>query len=139
MTAAAKTISLDALDLTSQCEHAHEFEYLDPQGDGTGVFISVLGSQSPTVQDFVRKSLNQRRAREAMAIKRGKEIETTVEDDEHFSNQAAAIRIVGWRGITEPFTPALALKLVTINAELRGQVFKASNDLKNFTKAPSRN
>lgn len=139
MTAAAKTISLDSLDLTTQCEQAFEFEYIDPQGRETGVFISVLGSQSPTVQEFVRKSLNARRAREALAMKRGKELEVTVEDDEEFSNKAAAIRIVGWRGITEPFSQALALKLVSINSELRGQVFKASNDLQNFMTAQSKN
>ena len=127
-------LSLADLNLNTQCERAHEFEYLDPQGRPTGVFLSVLGSQSPTVQKWIRGQLNTRRTREAMAAKRGKELETTVEDDEEFTIESAAIRLVGWRGISEPFSPGLGLELMSINAEARAQVFKASNDLGNFTK-----
>jgi hypothetical protein len=137
MTAAAKpaTVSLAALDLTTLCEaNQYEFEYLDTAGRATGVFITVLGSQAPKVQNWIRQRLNQRRAQEAMAAKRGKELQRTVEDDDDFSNEAAAIRIVGWRGITEEYSPALALRLVASNSEIRDQVFRASNDLSHFTK-----
>lgn len=137
MTAAAKpaTISLAALDLSTQCEtNAYEFEYVDSAGKGTGVFFTVLGSQAPKVQNWIRQRLNQRRAQEAMAAKRGKELQRTVEDDDEFSNEAAAIRILGWRGITEEYSHALAMRLVASNSEIRDQVFRASNDLSHFTK-----
>jgi hypothetical protein len=133
--AATAGISLADLNLASKCDAAYEFEYLDPQGRPTGVFLSVLGSQSQIVQKFVRQRLNEQRARQSMMQKRGKEVEATVEDDEEFANDAAAVRLVGWRGITEPYSPALALELVSTNSELRGQVFKASNDLGNFNKS----
>lgn len=132
--AAPASLSLADLDMNSACANAHEFEYLHPDGRPSGVFLTVIGSQSPVVQNWLRKTLNARRTREAIAVKRGKDIETTVEDDEEFGNDAAAVRLVGWRGITEPFSPGLALQLVERNAELRAQVFKASNDLGNFTK-----
>lgn len=137
MTSIAKapaSVSLSDLDLSSACSAAYEFEYIKPDGKGSGVFISVVGSQSPTVQNWIRKTLNARRVREKLAEKRGKEIDTTVEDDEEFGNEAAAVRIVGWRGITEPYSHALALQLVETNAEVRAQVFAASNELSHFTK-----
>ncbi|MEO7031121.1 MAG: hypothetical protein ABI351_11970 [Herbaspirillum sp.] len=128
------SVSIDSLNLSAKCESAFEFEYVDTDGKDTGIFITVLGSQAPTVQEWIRKSLNRRRAQEAIQAKRGKEVERTVEDDEEFGNEAAAVRIVGWRGITQEFSHELAVRLVTNNSEIRAQVFKASNDLSNFTK-----
>jgi len=131
----APTFSIADLNLSRQCEAAYEFEYLDANARPTGVFLSVLGSQSPTVLNYVRRSVQDRRNREALLTKRGKDVPpVSVEEDEEFGNEAAAVRLVGWRGITEPYSPELALQLVANNAELRGQVFKASNDLANFTK-----
>ena len=131
----AAGFSLSDLDLTSASEKAFEFEYLRTDGSDTGVFITVLGSQAPKVQEWVRKSLNRRRSQEAMAAKRGKDIDRTVEDDEQFGVDAAAIRIVAWRGITEPYSHESALILMTNNSEIRDQVFEASNNLGNYTKA----
>ena len=127
-------LSLDDLNLVAASEDSYEFEYLRSDGRATGVFISVLGSQAPKVQEWVRKNLNRRRAQEALAAKRGKEIERTVEDDEEFGVNAAAIRICGWRGISEPFTPEAAHTLCANNPEVRDQVFEASNNLGNFTR-----
>lgn len=127
-------LSLADLDLTSASEKAFEFEYLKTDGSDTGVFITVLGSQAPKVQEWVRKSLNRRRAQEAMAAKRGKEIDRTVEDDEQFGVDAAVVRIVAWRGITEPYSQENAIILMTNNSELRDQVFEASNNLGNYSR-----
>jgi hypothetical protein len=129
-------LSFDDLDLVSASENAYEFEYLRADGGDTGVFITVLGSQSPKVQDWVRKTLNRRKSQDQLAAKRGKEIERTIEDDEQFGIDAAAIRVVGWRGITNfEYSPENATKLMERNSEIREQVFEASNNLGNFTKA----
>lgn len=127
-------LSLDDLNLIAASENSYEFEYLRSDGRPTGVFISVLGSQAPKVQEWIRKTLNRRRAQEAIAAKRGKEVERLVEDDEQFGIEAAAIRVCGWKGITEPYTPEAALILCANNSEIRDQIFEASNNLGNFTK-----
>jgi hypothetical protein len=133
--AATASISISDLNLTRACESAYEFEYTNGDGNGTGVFLSVLGSQSPTVLNFIRRRMQDRRNREALLAKRGKDIPpVSIEEDEEFGNEAAAIRVTGWRGITEPYTPALAMTLMESNSEMRAQVFKASNELANFTK-----
>jgi len=127
-------LSLSDLNLAVKCEASHTFEYIDSAGKETGVLLTVLGSQAPKVQDWVRKSINQRRTRDEMNKKRGKEVQNTVEDDEDFSNEAAAIRLVGWEGITEQYSHSLALQLIANNRDIRDQIFAASNDLSNFTK-----
>ncbi len=99
------------------------------------MFISVLGSQAPKVQEWIRKNLNRRRTQEAIAAKRGKEVERLVEDDEEFGIGAAAIRVVGWRNIKEPYSPEAAIKLCRNNSEVREQIFEASNNLANFTQS----
>jgi len=126
-------IDLSALDLTST--NNYEFEYVSESSAlPTGIFISVASSNSEKVKEWTRKALNKIRQREAMQAKRGKDIEVrTVEEDEQFSIESAAIRMTGWRGITQEFTPDLAIKLCTINPEIRAQVIKESDNLGNFT------
>ena len=71
-----------------------------------------------------------------MQAKRGKDVEVrSAEEDEQFAIESAAIRITGWRGITQEFTPELAIKLCTINPEIRTQVIKESDELGNFKKS----
>ena len=136
-----KTLSLDDLDITKACESGFEFEYIrDSDGKGTGVFLTVMGSHSEKVQKWIRKTLNAVRQREAMLVKRGKGEEVrTVEDDLDFGIESAAIRIIGWRGISQngvelKFDWESAVRLCTINPEIYAQVIKQSNDFGNFTK-----
>jgi hypothetical protein len=128
-------LSLADLDLVTASENAFEFEYLRPDGRDTGVFVTVLGKDAPRVQGWVRKTLNRRKTQDTLAAKRNKEIERTIEEDEQFGIDAAAIRIVAWRGINEEYTHENALILMERNSELREQVFEASNNLGNFNKA----
>ena len=129
-----KPVSLADLDLVSASENTYEFEYLRGDGRSTGVFISVIGGQAPKVMEFTRKYFNQRRTQEALAQKRGKEITRMIEDDEDFGVDYAAIRIAGWKGIAEPFTPDAAKILCRNNREIREQIMEASDNLANFTK-----
>jgi hypothetical protein len=66
MTTAKKAgISLADLDARSTSEVPFEFEYILPNGEGSGVTFKVLGSQSPTVVAEVNKLLDARRRKEA--------------------------------------------------------------------------
>lgn len=131
-----KTFSLDQLDLTKQCETSFEFEVTDEStGKGTGVYLSVIGAHAPAVQNFTKQALNERRRFEQMQQNRGKKSTfRPIEEDIEFGTELAAIRIVGWRGISNAFTPEGAIKLCTTNPPIKEQVLKASEDLANFTK-----
>ncbi|MDB5456221.1 MAG: hypothetical protein JWP92_1806 [Caulobacter sp.] len=144
--AAAPTVSLADLDARAKSCSAFEFEYILPNGDGSGVFLSVLGGQSPGVTEEVNRLLNDRRRREAAAEIRARsggrktEIEiTTVESDIDFGHRLAAVRLVGWRGIQEAFSPDLALALCKSNQDISAQVTEQSNNVANFMKISSAN
>lgn len=131
-------IDLNDLDLTTT--EGFEFEYVsESSAIPSGIFITVLSSNSETVKAWLRKAINRIRQREAMQAKRGKDVEVrSAEDDEQFAIESAAIRITGWRGITQDFSPELAIKLCTINPEIRLQVIKESDELGNFKKSKSK-
>jgi hypothetical protein len=133
---ASKMFSLSDLDVTKQSEAGFEFEVLDDStGKGVGVHLTVIGAHAPAVQKFTSKKLNERRVFDEMNERRGKKAQIRkIEDDVEFGIELAAIRIVGWRGISDEFTPANAIQLCTVNPTIREQILKASEDLANFTK-----
>jgi len=133
MATSAATIDLDDLDITKKAEVGYEFEFINEASAApTGIFITVIGSHAPAVQNWVRKRLNAMRTREAMLKKKGKDDMRFVEDDEEFGIESAAVRVVGWRGITQECTKENVIKLCTINPEILAQIVKNSNELSNF-------
>jgi hypothetical protein len=135
-----KLFSLNDLDVTKNCEAGFEFEVTDDAtGKGTGIFLTVIGAHAAAVMDFTRKSLNARRVFDEMNEKRGKKSQSrSIEEDIDFSTELVAIRVVGWRGISDDFTSAGAIRLCTINPPIREQILKASEDLANFTSKPAK-
>jgi hypothetical protein len=74
-----------------------------------------------------------------MQEKRGKKAVTrSIEEDMEFGTELTAIRVVGWRGISDPFTPEGAIRLCTINPPIKEQILKASDDIANFSKLPAK-
>ena len=134
-----KQFSLDDLDATKASSEAFEFEYINPAGDATGIKFKVLGSQCETVTDVVNKLVNERRRKEAAReIKRkvgvgSKAVEfEPLENDIEFGQRLAAVRLVGWSGIKEPWSEAGALKLCQTNRHIAAQITEQSDEMSNF-------
>jgi hypothetical protein len=130
-------LSLNDLDVAKACEVPFEFEVTDDAtGKGTGLHLTVIGGHAQAIRDFSAKELNARRLAEAVAQKRdprGKNpVVVQIEDDIEFSTQLVAMRIVGWRGISEPYSHENAVKLCTINPPIKEQVLAVSDDLSHF-------
>ena len=112
-------------------------------GSASGVTFTVLGGQSATVQSEINRLVNERRrkqhAAEINARTGGRKSEdfTSVESDIEFGQRLAAIRLVGWSGIAEPFHEDLALELCQSNADIATQITEQSNDMANFMKSSS--
>jgi len=129
--------SLSDLDVAKACETPYEFEVKDDDtGKGTGIFLSVIGGHAQVIADFIAKKLNERRTAEAMAEKRdprGKRPHVfQVEEDIEYNIEQIALRVVGWRGISDPYSHAAAVKLCTINPSIKDQVLAVSEDLKKY-------
>lgn len=133
------SFSLDDLDAKKASAQAFEFEYITSSGDNSGVFLSVLGGQSEIVTTEVARLINDRRRKQASREVQQKigvgskviEFET-VESDIEFGQRLAAVRLVGWRGITEPWSVENALKLCRSNREIASQVTQQSDATANF-------
>lgn len=132
-------LSLADLNARAASEKAFEFEFII-DGEGTNVFISVLGQHCESIAAQLNAEINARRRKQAVAAVRNAKSRAEavefdpIEDDIAFGQRLAAIRIVGWRGIAEDFTPERALILCQSNPVLAEQVLEASNDLANFMK-----
>ena len=136
-------ISLKSLNARAAADVPFEFEYILPNGEGSGIFLSVLGAQSKTVTAEVNKLMNERRRVEEIAAINARTggrkagVIIPVEDDIAFGQKLAAVRLVGWRGIAEPFDPDLALALCEMNHDLCNQINEQSNAAENFMKGSS--
>jgi len=134
------SISLADLDVVSKSETPFEFEYLKANGDGSGVFLSVLGGNSDAVRETAATLINARRQKQAareMAKQRNGRPQTiaeydTVESDIEFGQRLAAVRLVGWRGISDPWSADNAAKLCASNPGVAAQVMEQSDNLDNF-------
>jgi hypothetical protein len=134
--------SLDDLDQGKACEKPYEFEVTNEiDGKGTGLFLSVVGAHAQRVLNLIQKTVDERRVAEAMAEKRdprGKQVHVRpIKEDIDYSTELVAVRVVGWRGIKEEYSPERAIKLCTINPGIKEQILAASEELRNFpTVAP---
>lgn len=128
-----RKFSLDDLDARKASADAFEFEYIE-DGAPTGVFLSVLGAHADAVRAETARIINERRRRDAVrSAKRSADFDTFEDDDEHGA-QMAASRLVGWRGITDEFNAANALRLCKISPDIARQVLDQSNNMGNFFK-----
>lgn len=130
--------SIDDLDAEKACETSFWFEFINSDGSNSGIEFEVLGGESETVKTATNKLIDERRRKEAVAaanVRPGKPAPIThAEDDLAFGKRLAAVRLVGWRGLKEPFSPELALRLVQKNDEISAQVLTNSDKIANFMK-----
>ena len=142
-TAPARKVSLSSLNTRQASEQPFWFDYVGPDGEATGIRFGVLGSQGYTVQRAINEAVNQRRRKEAIREAEGASASpadqvTPIEDDIAFGQRLAAVRLIGWEGIEDPFTPENALLLCQTNPEIAAEVTKQSNRVGNFTKASAK-
>lgn len=135
------SFSIMSVSPETACAKGYEFELLHPFADGAGVhhplgmFITVLGPESPTVKAYQRVKINEQLRSEA----KGDAKVVTVEVLEESAIESAIASTVSWRGVIYneadgemPFTEENARMLYT-QAWVRKQVIEAAGDLGNFT------
>lgn len=112
-------LDLAKTNFTEAAEAGYEFELKLPTGEETGAFITIRGDQSKTVKAFARRKYTEMKQKEQAARRRGKDPEEiTLEEAEELAIEAATIRVIGWKGITENGKP------VEFNAENAARIFK---------------
>lgn len=134
-------VSLNDLDTTKASSEPFEFEYINHRGMPSGIFFSVLGGESEVVKAETARLQNERRQK---AVTRQINAKIGVgaravdydkfEDDVAYGRRIAAARLVGWRGIKDPFTPAAALQLCQSNDHIAAAITAQSEAMENFIK-----
>lgn len=126
-------------NLSQVSEAGYEFELLFPATrEPTGAFVTVRGSESKTVREYIRKMVNSIRMREQALKKRGKDPEEmTLEEAEELAIESAIVRVISWRGIAEDgkpveFTKENAARIFKEHPWIRDQITEESNQLLNF-------
>ena len=127
--------SIEDFNEIDQCKDAQPMEFKDEKGNEIGITVMVLGSQSEIVTKWRNKKLNAQRRYEDQQTKRGKNADVKpIEEDLEFGTEFTSIRIVGWTGIEEEYSPKIALRWCSVNTEIVKQVMEFSEDLGNFKK-----
>ena len=133
---------MEALDITgfdavAQSEAAHEIELKDVNGEGTGVYVSIVGKHADVIIKWTSKVINQMAREQAIAKKAGKaEPIKTIEELREQNVEGAVIRVVGWRNVKQTFSQDLMKQALRKNPHWVDQIISESDDLGNFTKKP---
>lgn len=129
-----KTFSIAELNATTVADIPRDLPLINKAtGEEIGITLKVVSEESAIFKAFQRKALNTERMKLALQSKTGKTEVETWEETEQKYDRAVAARIVGWEGITEEYSPALALQLVSNNASIAEQVLKCSSEPVDFT------
>lgn len=126
------------MDYSAAAEVGYEFELKLPTGAGSGAYLTVIGSQSPTVKQYAKRKFQEYQQRMQIAKRKGKEEDISLDEAEELAIEAALVRLVGWRGIEEEgkevkFSKDKAREILTQHSWIREQIMEESEDILNFT------
>lgn len=134
-------VDIGVFDTVSASNKGAEIELKHPvTKEPMGAFITVLGRDSDTFRQLIRRKVNAENARRALAERRGKTADPkTVEEAEAEGIDLLVACTTGWRGLTSgghplPFTEDAARDLYTKSPEIRRQIDEAIGDLELFIK-----
>lgn len=124
-------------DFSKSAELGYEFELKLPTGEGSGAFLTVIGDLSPTVKQYSRRKYQEFTQRQAIARRKGKEEELSLEDAEELAIEAALVRLINWRGFTEDgkevkFSKEKAREVLAQHAWIRDQIVEEASDVGNY-------
>lgn len=126
-------IDITEFDLVGACETGHSFELRNPEGSVTGVSVTVLGAFAPEVVAWsaavAEKFINEQR----MAQRKGKSAKAKTQEELKAQNiDGAVVRVVGWSGVRQPYTPELLRAALNRNPHWVAQIVDESENLGNF-------
>lgn len=115
-------IDLESLDIVEASEKGFDIEYKN-------IKIKVLGQHSAQVR---KADIIYFKNTETL---RNKDLtdEEFAEGAEEYAIARAASRIGGWKGIKQEYSKELAVRLCTINPELRDLILREADKVENFT------
>lgn len=139
---AAKTVkSLSMFDTVSACNKGFRSELLTPTGEGSGIFITILGRDSDVYKKYEREQRDYMNRKIMLARKRGQDLRLdTAEMTEEKEIELLACLTTGWENMPNfdgsgelAFSKENAIALYTKFPAIRRQMDDVSGDMQNFT------
>lgn len=127
-----KEFDIEALNVVKASDNIFVFDFVDADGNDTGIRVSVVGKHSDIVKGYIDRALNKRRREDFMLEKSGKKAPRKIEDDEELGLDMTAIRVIAWQGIKQPCTFENVKRLCEINPLFVEQVTQHSDNISNF-------
>ena len=134
-----KIVDLADLDTTAACDKGAEIELRHPvTNEPLGIFVTVLGKDSSAFKEYMRTAINDKLRKEAMAKKRGKDIDpATYEAAESETIDLLIVCTVGWRNMVMggkqlEFNVPNARTVYSTYSWIRKQVDEGISNLENF-------
>lgn len=130
-------VDIGDFDAVAESEGGYEIELLHTDGvTGTGVFVTVQGKHSDAVKKWNGALINKMTREHQMAARKGKTVEPkTLEELDAQNIEGAAVRVIGWRNVKQPFSQDLMKGALKRNPHWIDAIVRESDDLGNFTKA----
>jgi hypothetical protein len=128
-------IDINSFDSVKQAESGYELMLKNTDGTDSGVILEVIGAHSNEVMAFTKSKLNKYIRDEAMAKKRGKEVEMDADKILDQAREDAMVRVRGWKNVKQEFSKDLLKAVLMRNPHWLSQITEASDDAANFTKS----
>ena len=130
-------IDIEGLDVVSGCETARPFEMMNVDGvTGSGVTLLIIGDHADEIKKYFNGAAKKQAVAMKMADKAGKVdqfMERSIDTREEKEIEGTAIRVKGWQGVKQDYTPDLFKRVLAKNPHWIPQIVKASENIGNFT------
>ena len=132
------SFDLNKDNFSTAAEQGVELELILPTGAGSGAYLTIIGDNSKTVKAYSRKKFQEYQMKVQIAKRKGKEPEElTLEEAEELAVEAAAVRVIGWKGITEDgkevkFSKEKLNEVLSVHQWIREFVMQESSNIFHF-------
>lgn len=132
------SFDLNKDNFSTAAEQGVELELILPTGAGSGAYLTIIGDNSKTVKAYSRKKFQEYQMKVQIAKRKGKEPEElSLEEAEELAVEAAAVRVMGWKGFTEDgkevkFSKEKLNEVLTAHSWIREFVMQESSNIFHF-------
>jgi len=130
-----------AQDFSKAAAEGYTFELELPTGAPSGAFLTIIGDMSPEVKTFSKRKFKEYQMQQEQAKRRGKEYQLSLDDAEEANIEAALVRLIDWKGITEDgkeikFSKEKAEEILRQHGWIRDAIIEEAKNVANFTPKP---
>jgi len=132
----SKSFDILSFNAVENSAHAIDVDMLDLAGNETGVVLCVIGKHSDAVRKWVSKIVAKAQFDNEIARKKNQVVkDKTLEEMQEQNIEGAAVRVSGWKNVSQEFSVELLKSALRNNPQWVDQIIEQSDQVGNFTQA----